>query len=63
MDYLGLPYKLWKQQIRFKRSENARKLGMDHHYAVPLEEISANHTNVLHQSEDISNLLKNYQVE
>ena len=60
MDYMGLPYKLNKQNNRFKRSENARKNNMDIHYEVPLDEISNNHSKLLENRQDFFEEIKNY---
>jgi hypothetical protein len=60
MDYLGLPYKLNKQSIRFLRSEKARQDGFDTHYATPLDEIRNNHENLLNSTENIYEMIKKY---
>jgi hypothetical protein len=60
LDYIGLPYKLNKQKIRFARSEKARQMGMDSHYAIPLQAIIDNHDNEFKSAENFYELIKSY---
>lgn len=60
MDYLGLPYKLHKQSMRFARSHQNRGLGLGVHYAIPDEVYINDHQNAINNSEDIYELLKAY---
>lgn len=62
MDYLGLPYKLKKQEARYRRSAMNRQRGFSFHYATPLEEIRDKHPVVLESTTDISALLAAYKV-
>jgi hypothetical protein len=62
MDYLGLPYKLDKQQSRFLRTTKARQQGMNVHYAVSLDTIRSNHHKRIESCEDLSELFQGYRV-
>lgn len=60
IDYPGLPFKLNKQRNRFLRSEKARQLGMDVHYAIPLQTIIDEHDNLFKNAENFYDLIKQY---
>jgi hypothetical protein len=60
MDYLGLPYKLHKQSIRFARSHQNRARGLGTHYAIPDEEYIKDHQNTITNCIDISDLIQPY---
>jgi glycosyltransferase involved in cell wall biosynthesis len=62
MDYLGLPYKLDKQNIRFQRSLRNRQRGMSTHYAVSADTIRAEHDTVQQSKKDIYDLVKDYMI-
>jgi glycosyltransferase involved in cell wall biosynthesis len=63
MNYLGLPFKLMRQKLRFERSHKARaQYGLCMGYSHPLENFINNHDNLLNSREDLTELLKNYNI-
>lgn len=63
MNYLGLPFKLMRNKMRFDRSHKARQVyGLCFGYTTPTEEIIKNHNNILNSTQDLSEFLKNYKI-
>lgn len=62
MDILGLQYKLWKQQVRFERSVEMRKLGFAIHYTNNIKKIVDDYNKSALSKQNIHRLLINYHV-
>lgn len=56
MDWLGLPFKLNKNKVRYERSEKMRKLGMYTHYKENDKEIISIFNKNKDKKEDVSKL-------
>lgn len=62
MDWIGLPYKLDKQRLRFERSAADRQRGMNHHYGVSADALRAEYHAIQQSKEDLSELVAGYRV-
>ena len=58
MDFLGLPYKWKKMLLRFERSREMRKRGMDVHYHTDYDRLKTDHRNMQDISRELP-FLKN----
>jgi glycosyltransferase involved in cell wall biosynthesis len=61
MNYLGLPFKLARQKVRFDRSHKARQqYGLCFGYTVPFEQFINNHDSLIASRQDLSSILHSY---
>lgn len=64
MNFLGLAFKLARTKLRFDRSHKARaEYGLCFGYSRPIEDFINLHRTLMETKEDLSELLKNYNVE
>jgi hypothetical protein len=63
MNYLGLPFKLMRNKIRFDRSHRAREVhGLCFGYTTSNDELVRNHESVLSTRTDLSDLIGRYTI-